>query len=126
MGCGPSSQICLYHKDEMPECINLTFNYNKNQKDNNLIKQFDDNETFLKKSRLFHIEKFTVFVNKFISGIAITYKIDGANKRIVHMGNASGNDIKSVNLEEFEHIDKLQCTYSQEGLHSIHLSTNAG
>ena len=94
---------------------------------NNYIKTFDDNET-LKTAKAFHIEKVIVFYGKFICGISVIYKLDGKNRKIEHLGKDAEEyaNHEKLDLEEFEHIELVKCTYSQRGLHSISLSTNTG
>lgn len=47
--------------------------------DRSHLKTFDDNEV-LKIAKAFHIEKVIVYYNRFISGISVTYKLDGKNR----------------------------------------------
>jgi hypothetical protein len=91
MGCIlASKQISIYHKDDLPECINLTYDFDKSLLTPDLhpaaVQAFDDNEQLLKPAKAFHIEKVTVHRNRFITGLSITYKLDMKNKTVQHIG----------------------------------------
>ena len=76
----------------MPECINLTFNFDKALMTPDMhqthLKTFDDNEV-LRSARAFHIEKLQIYYTKFIVGLSITYKIDGKNVTVEHLGSVA-------------------------------------
>jgi hypothetical protein len=100
MGCAHSQQIQIYHKDDFPECINITFHFDKNlmtpDMHHNQIKSFDDNE-LLRPVQLFHIERLTIFYGKFITGIAVTYKLDGKLVTVEHLGSDHNNSTYEAN-----------------------------
>ena len=129
MGCITSTrQITIYHKDVYPECINLTFNFDKGLlRPEMQIKNFDDNE-LLKSAKAFHIERLLVFFNKYICGISVVYKLDGKNKKVEHFGSTCSSDtqFEKMFLEEFEHIEQVISNYSQRGLHGLTFKTNTG
>ena len=116
MGCITSTrQITIYYKDDLPECINLSFNFDKSLLPDfspSQLVSFDDND-LLKSAKSFHIERVIIYYHKFIIGLAVTYKLDGKRKRVEHVG--AGKDealFEKMVLEEFEHIEYVQCTYS--------------
>jgi len=67
MGCILASrQITIYYKDDYPECINLTYDFDKALIGPDMqpthLKTFDDNEQ-LKPSKSFHIERIIIYYN---------------------------------------------------------------
>jgi len=80
----------------------------------------------LKKVKAFHIEKIVIKWGKYINGLEITYKLDGSLKTVEHCGKAYNEGSEKVVLEEFEHLEYIHCTYSQQGVHSINFKTNTG
>lgn len=90
MGCIlASKQICIYHKDDLPECVNLTYDFDKALMTPDMhqahLKTFDDND-LLKPAKSFHIEKLVVHRNRFITGLSLTYKLDMKNRTVHHIG----------------------------------------
>lgn len=130
MGCTTAKQITIYHKDDLPECINLTFNFDKAQlpKDfrNDVQIPFDNND-ILKGAKCFHIERLVVYIGHFIAGISVTYKLDNKIKTVEHLAAGhSSTHVEKLILEEFEHIEYVECSYSNQGLHSLVFKTNTG
>mmetsp|Transcript_19626 Transcript_19626/g.22835 ORF Transcript_19626/g.22835 Transcript_19626/m.22835 type:complete len:98 (+) Transcript_19626:197-490(+) len=60
----------------------------------------------------------------YIVGIAITFKVNGKDKTIEHMGKGVVIDSEKIYMDPFEHIEYVKCTYSSKGVHSLDMKTN--
>ena len=91
--CTAAKPISLYHKADFPECINLTFNFDKSQMQmapdmriKGSLNEFDDIAT-LKPAKAFYIESLIVYYDAYISGITVGYKIDGKHQMVSYLGS---------------------------------------
>ena len=79
--------------------------------------QFDDRDLILS-GRAYHIESVTLFTSKLVYAMQITYLVDGEYRTVKHnlvslMKNETKPEkVMTIELDEFEHIECLECTYS--------------
>ncbi len=123
--------MSLYHRQDPPECVNLTYNFDKSQTKDQTLIPFDDFDLALRSARSTHLQKICVSSGKLIQGLQLTYLIDGRPRQINHnatsimrLNQKKGQykQIKNtctIQFDDFEHIEYIECTYSERGVHSI-------
>ena len=74
-------------------------------------------------------------MGRLVRCLMVTYEVDGEEVQVTH-GSAhvtvarenvhrKRRDIRySLELGQFEHIEYIECTYSQRGLHELNVRTN--
>ena len=132
MGCGisargPSSP--LYSNEFAPpshELVAGVLEYPENFPPSGLIKHeqgffFNDRE-FIKQCQIIHLNQITVFIGKYITGIEISYFIDGNLKIAKHCSNPNGSKM-IMPIQVTDSIICCEITYQNDKIHSIKFRT---
>ena len=65
-----------------------------------------------------------VHAGEYITGLSVTFKIDGRERIEEHLGSGRVINSERLYLDAFEHIEFASCTYSAQGVHSLAFKTN--
>lgn len=123
MGLVISKAIPYYHREDVPETVDLTPRVKTHQAEYANFKQFDDN-VLLKPSMSHHIIGISAFFGEYLVGLKVDYMLNGRVKTMEHFGDGDIHQEEMISCDKFEHIQYISISYSSEGIHSFRVKTN--
>jgi hypothetical protein len=123
---GPSSP--LYANEFSPPChelVPLSFNFPEHFPPSGRSGPFFDDREFIKQCQIVHINEVCVYLEDYISGLEISYFLDGSLKLVKHLGTRSGKRI-IFPLRTSDSIVKCVVTYEDACARSLRMETIEG
>lgn len=123
MGLVISKAIPYYHREDVPETIDLTPNNKTRRAEYANFKRFDDND-LIKPSQSHHIIGLSAYFGDYLVGLKIDYLFNGKVKTMEHFGDGDIHQEEMITCDKFEHIQYISVSYSKKGINSFRVKTN--
>lgn len=135
MGCGcvRNTQEALYANEIHPKSYLVGGKLNPDEKmtynmDGVCIRDdilyFNDKELF-KQCIAVHVDSITIYADEYITGMSNTLALDNDRRNISRYRN-KGKQSKSLNISPKDHITDIECTFSDDFLHSLKFTLLGG